>query len=46
MCGEEKECCQKQEDLKGEPEGCSPEQIRICHGDVEGHPCVKKAEDR
>ena len=43
MC-EEKEGCQKPEELQGDPKECSPEQIRKCHGDVEGHPCVK-AED-
>jgi hypothetical protein len=43
MC-EEKEGCQKPEELKGDPQECPPEQIRKCHGDVEGHPCAK-AED-
>ena len=44
MCGE-KQRCQKPEELKGKPEACTPEQIRKCHGDVKGHPCVgpKKA---
>ncbi len=46
MCSQEKESCQKPENLKGEPEECSPEQIKICHGDVEEHPCVEKAEDK
>jgi hypothetical protein len=42
MCGGTKGC-QKPENLKGTPEGCSPEQIRKCHGDVECHPCVDVA---
>jgi DNA-binding transcriptional ArsR family regulator len=32
-------CCERPEKLKGKPEGCTPEQIRECHGDVKGHPC-------
>jgi hypothetical protein len=32
--------CQKPENLKGKPGECSPAQIRKCHGDVKGHPCV------
>lgn len=45
MCSsnEKKEGCRKPENLKGSPEDCSPEQIRICHGDVEEHPCVEAA---
>ena len=31
--------CQKPENLKGKPEECSPEQISICHGETEDHPC-------
>ncbi len=46
MCSQEKESCQKPENLKGEPEECSPEQIKICHGDVEEHLCLKNAEDK
>jgi len=42
MC-DEKKGCQRPEELKGAPEHCSPEQIRKCHGDVEGHPCVEAA---
>jgi hypothetical protein len=26
--------------LKDRPEGCSPEQIRQCHGEDAGHPCT------
>jgi len=36
--------CQRPEELKGRPEECSPEQIRRCHGQVEGHPCRGEAE--
>ena len=39
MC-EEKQGCQKPEELKGDPKKCSPEQIRKCHGDVQEHPCA------
>ncbi|MCK4398437.1 MAG: hypothetical protein KAV25_05535 [Methanophagales archaeon] len=34
--------CLKEEEHK--PEECSPEQIRECHGDVTGHPCIKGGE--
>ena len=36
-CGEKCGCShpEKQRD----PKDCSPEQIRECHGEVEGHPC-------
>ena len=41
MCGDaEKQGCQKPENLTGKPEECSPEQIRRCHCDADGHPCV------
>ena len=43
MCNE-KNCCQKPEELKGKPEECSPEQIKKCHGDEKDHPCVDAAE--
>jgi hypothetical protein len=33
--------CEHPERLKGEPEGCSPEQIKECHGEVVEHPCAK-----
>lgn len=39
---ESKKECEHPEKLKGKPEECSPEQIRECHGDVEGHPCVEE----
>ena len=40
--------CRKPENLHGKPEECSPEQIKACHGDVEGHPCVapEKSDDK
>jgi len=40
MCDKTK--CQKPKALIGKPEGCSPEQIKKCHGDVKGHPCLPK----
>lgn len=37
---EEKDKCQKPENLKGgKPGECSPEQIEICHGKQKEHPC-------
>ena len=44
MCQKGK--CMKPENLKGKPEECSPEQIRKCHGDVKGHPCVEKSKKK
>jgi ArsR family transcriptional regulator len=41
MC---KDCCQQPDRLKGKPQECTPEQIRECHGDEKGHPCVPKKE--
>jgi ArsR family transcriptional regulator len=38
MCND---CCQHPEKLKGTPEGCTPEQIKECHGDTKDHPCLK-----
>ena len=37
-------CCQKPEQLKGEPQDCSPEQIKECHGPSKKHPCAAKNE--
>ncbi|MEF8822671.1 MAG: hypothetical protein V5B78_10635 [Desulfohalobiaceae bacterium] len=37
MC---QDCCQQPEKLKDRPENCTPEQIRECHGEAEGHPCT------
>ncbi|MFO7952934.1 MAG: metalloregulator ArsR/SmtB family transcription factor [Bacillota bacterium] len=36
MC---KNCCQQPDKLKTKPEECTPEQIKECHGDDQGHPC-------
>lgn len=44
MCCPEKECCKKPENLKGEPEECTPEQIEECHGGMKEHPCVNAPE--
>lgn len=41
MC-DEKNRCEKPEELKGKPEDCSPEQIKKCHGDEKEHPCVER----
>ena len=45
MC-EKKQGCQKPEVLKGNPQECSPEQIKECHGDAKHHPCVKRDDDK
>ena len=42
MC-QEKQGCQKPEQLRGKPEECSPEQIRKCHGDTKSHPCEQES---
>jgi hypothetical protein len=39
------QACQKPEKLKDKPENCSPEQIKKCHGDAIGHPCLSLAEE-
>lgn len=36
--------CKKPEKLKGEPGECSPEQIKECHGEEQGHSCCEKKE--
>ena len=42
MCDKENdEVCKHLEKLKGKPGECSPEQIRECHGESSGHPCVE-----
>ena len=43
MCCE-KTKCQRPEELKGKPSQCSAEQIKKCHGDDKGHPCLKAEE--
>lgn len=40
MCSQSKCACQRKDQLKGKPGKCSPEQIKICHGEGKGHPCV------
>jgi hypothetical protein len=45
MC-EEKQKCQKPEELKGKPEDCKPEQIEKCHGEVKEHPCVTGEDEK
>jgi len=44
MCEREK-CCNP-EKLGGNPEDCSPEQIKECHGDSETHPCAQPADEK
>jgi len=36
---QEKTGCEKPEKLKGNPQECSSEQIRECHGHEEAHSC-------
>lgn len=38
-------CCERPEKLKGKPEDCTAEQIKACHGDDKGHPCLPKKGD-
>lgn len=45
MCGD-KPMCKKPENLTGEPEECSPEQIRKCHGPDSSHPCTDQPEQK
>ena len=33
--------CEQPLKLMDKPENCSPAQIKECHGDVEGHPCIQ-----
>lgn len=42
MQNEKKKVCEHPEKLRGNPEECTPEQIRECHGDAKEHPCVPK----
>jgi hypothetical protein len=39
-------CCEQPEKLKGKPEDCTPEQIKECHGEVQGHPCESDSEKK
>ncbi len=41
-CNEGKKGCRKPENLKGEPQDCSKEQVRQCHGDAKTHCCTSK----
>ena len=42
MCKKAK--CERPEKLKNhDPQACSPEQIKKCHGDVKKHPCVRSS---
>ena len=45
MPSDDKEKCQKPEELKTTPSECSAEQIKKCHGDVEEHPCIPRHEE-
>jgi len=38
-------CCQQPENLKDTPENCKPQQIHICHGDLESHPCACRQQE-
>lgn len=40
MCDGKHEC-RRPKELIGKPEECSPEQIKKCHGEDEGHPCIE-----
>ena len=43
MCCSEEECRQcEQKGMKVDPQECSPEKIKECHGDVDQHPCEKE----
>jgi len=46
MCGSRKSKCRKPDELKDTPQACSPEQVRACHGDAGGHPCVTGSKAR
>ena len=45
MCDSEP-TCQKPENLKVKPGECSPEQIKICHGEIEDHLCENPEDDK
>ncbi len=42
---EPKKGCQKPANLTGEPQKCSPEQIRKCHGDAAAHACTEQKKE-
>ena len=35
-------CCQQPDKLMDKPENCTPEQIKLCHGESGEHPCTQK----
>jgi hypothetical protein len=37
--------CQKPEEKK-DPKECTPEQIKECHPDAEGHPCEEEEKEK
>ena len=40
-CCKDVKGCERPEELEGKPQDCSPEQIRTCHGEDAGHPCIE-----
>ena len=38
-------CCCNSEKAEKKPEECTPEQIKECHGDEQGHPCAKASDN-
>ena len=48
MCDkDDKKCgCQNPPECKGSPKDCSPEQIKKCHGEEKGHPCVEEGKQK
>ena len=44
MCNKKKGCLQPK-DSKGDPQKCSQEQIKECHGETKEHPCVTKSKE-
>jgi hypothetical protein len=46
MCDRRQCCCRNEDELKGRPEDCTPEQIRKCHGDEQEHPCEKSDDEQ
>lgn len=39
------QCCQHPEKLTGNPQDCTPEQIKECHGEVKEHSCESPKKD-
>ena len=44
MCPDERGC-EKSEKCPDSPAECTPEQIKECHGDEDGHPCCERQGD-